>query len=185
MTTPGVDWQLVARMRIEVARRLADRMGEAKWSPADQEAEGWALIRRLLDEQAADALAESAQPRGLAEQEALGQAVFDALFRLGRLQPLIDDDRIENILISGCDRVIVEYADGTLRRVDPVADDDDELAEFLAFLAARAENPRSFTVSQPSLHLTLPGRFQVGGGARHGRDFRGDPAASGAPGHAE
>lgn len=156
MTTPGVDWQLVARMRVEVARRLADRMGEAKWSPADQEAEGWALIRRLLDEQAADALAESAQPRGLAEQEALGQAVFDALFRLGRLQPLIDDDRIENILISGCDRVIVEYADGTLRRVDPVADDDDELAEFLAFLAARAENPRSFTVSQPSLHLTLP-----------------------------
>lgn len=154
--TVGVDWQLVARMRAEVARRLADQMGDARWSAADQESEGWAIIRRLLEEQAADALAESAQPRGLAEQEILGKAVFDALFALGRLQPLIDNDQIENILISGCDKVIVEYADGTLERMSPVADSDEELAEFLAFLAARAENPRSFTMSQPSLHLTLP-----------------------------
>ena len=59
-------------------------------------------------------------------------------------------------MISGHDRVVVERADGTLVEVDPVADSDEELVEFLQFLAARAENPRSFTSSQPSLHLRLP-----------------------------
>ena len=155
-TVAGVDWRLVGRLRVEVARRLADRMGEARWSAEDQEAEGWAIIRKLLDEQAAEALAASGQPRSLAEQESMAQAVFDACFRLGRLQPLIENGRIENILISGADRVVVEYADGTLEQVDPVADSDEELAGFLAFLAARAENPRSFTPAQPSLHLVLP-----------------------------
>lgn len=152
----GVDWALVGRMRVDVARRLSDRMGEARWSQEDQEFEGRAIIRKVLDEQAAEALAQSAEPRSLAEQEVLGEAVFNACFRLGRLQPLIDNDRIENILISGHDRVIVEYSDGTLEQVDPVAESDEELATFLAFLAARAENPRSFTQAQPSLHLTLP-----------------------------
>ena len=155
----GVDWLLVGRLRVEVARRLADRMGEARWSGEDQEAEGWAIIRTLLDEQAAEALATSGQPRSLAEQECLARAVFDACFRLGRLQPLIDDDRIENILgsaVGGSVRVVVEFSDGTLEQVDPIADSEEELAEFLAFLAARADNPRSFTAAQPSLHLVLP-----------------------------
>ena len=78
------------------------------------------------------------------------------MFGLGRLQPLVDDDRIENILISGCDRVVVEHSDGTLWSVDPVAESDQELADFIAFLAERSTNPRSFTRSQPSLNLTLP-----------------------------
>ena len=42
--------------------------------------------------------------------------MFDSLFRLGRLQPLVDDDRIENIVIVGHDNVLLELVDGTLDR---------------------------------------------------------------------
>ena len=38
---------------------------------------------------------------------------------------------------------------------DPVADSDEELLDFLQFMASRADNPRPFSPSQPSLHLRL------------------------------
>lgn len=153
----SVDWRAVPGLRAEVSRRLADQMGEARWDRATQESEGRELIRKVLEEDTADAIARVGEIRSLADQEALAQAVFDACFGLGRLQPLVDDDTVENIMITGCDRVLVERADGTIWRADAVSDTDEELVEFLGFLAARADNPRSFTPSQPSLHLTLPG----------------------------
>ncbi|HEY5244048.1 MAG TPA: hypothetical protein VIJ60_00120, partial [Acidimicrobiales bacterium] len=60
------------------------------------------------------------------EEQHLAQSVLDALFGLGRLQTLVDDDGIENIDINGCDRVWATFADGSKRLMDPVADSDDE-----------------------------------------------------------
>lgn len=41
-------------------------------------------------------------------------------------------------------------------RVDPVADSDAELVDFLQFLATRSEsNPRSFSAASPTLHMRL------------------------------
>lgn len=153
----GVDWSLVAELRVQVSQRLSDLMSGASWDKAEQQAQGWAVIRQLLDEDTAEALAAGRAVRSTSDQEALGQAVFDSVFRLGRLQPLVDDPQIENIMITGSDRVVVEASDGTMRHADPVADSDEELADFLAFLAARSDNPRPFTPANPSLHLMLEG----------------------------
>src|SRR3546814_3149654 len=85
-----------------------------------------------------------------AAQAALAQAVFDSLFRLGRLQPLVDDDRVENIIIAGHDNVHLELTDGSLIDGPPVADSDTELIDFLVFLASRSEvNARGFSEAQP------------------------------------
>ncbi len=153
----GVDWSLVAELRVQVSQRLSDLMSGASWDKAEQQAQGWAVIRQLLDEDTAEALAAGRAVRSTSDQDVLGQAVFDAVFRLGRLQPLVDDPEIENIMITGNDRVVVEASDGTMRHTDPVADSDEELADFLAFLAARSDNPRPFTPANPSLHLMLEG----------------------------
>jgi len=155
--TTGVDWTLVAGLRVQASERLSALMSGTSWDKEEQHRQGWAVIRQLLDEDTADALASGREVRSPAEQEAVGQAVFDAVFRLGRLQPLVDDPDIENIMITGHDRVVVETANGTMRHADPVADSDEELAEFLAFLAARSDNPRPFTQANPSLHLMLEG----------------------------
>ena len=153
----GVDWSVVAGLRVAVSERLSDLMRGATWDRTEQHRQGWAVIRQLLDEDTADALAAGREVRTAPSQEALAQAVFDAVFRLGRLQPLVDDPQIENIMITGHDRVVVENSDGTMRHADPVADSDEELADFLAFLAARSDNPRPFTPANPSLHLMLEG----------------------------
>src|SRR4051812_14664613 len=72
-------------------------------------------------------------------QDRLAEAVFHALFGLGRLQPLVDDDRVENIVITGHDRVLLELTDGRTLPGEPVAGSDQELVDFLVFLASRSE----------------------------------------------
>ena len=92
------------------------------------------------------------------EEQGLAQSVLDALFGLGRLQSLVDDDEIENIDINGCDQVWATFADGSKRLMDPVADSDEELVDLLRSAGGRfglAE--RRFDAARPELDLQLPG----------------------------
>ena len=92
--------------------------------------------------------------------------MFDSLFRLGRLQPLVDDDRIENIIITGHDHVLLELIDGSLLEGPAVADSDEDLIDFLVFLASRSEvNARGFSEAQPRLHLRLDGGSRLAAAA--------------------
>jgi len=155
-TNTDIDWSQVARFRSEASAALTEALGERPgMSRTDQEDLGREIIGRLLDAADAITVAERGQARTLGERGVLADAVFDALFRLGRLQPLLDDDSVENVMITGHDRVVVERADGTLAEAEPVADSDDELLDFLQFMGSRADNPRPFSASQPSLHLRL------------------------------
>ncbi|MFV0429540.1 MAG: CpaF family protein [Arachnia sp.] len=152
----GRDWAEVARLRGEASAALTEAIGrQPGMDRAEQEDVGRGIITQLLDAQDASTLAESGQARTLAERDVLAEAVFDALFRLGRLQPLLDDPSVENVMISGHDHVLVERADGSLTRAEPVAESDEELLDFLSFLAGRADNPRPFSPAQPSLLLRL------------------------------
>lgn len=169
----GVDWVQVRVFRQQAAElltaQLADRVGLDE--PGRREI-GRSLIASMLREHT-DGLVADGRPAPSPEQEhALATAVFNALFTMGRLQPLLDDPAVENIEIVGCDRVHLDYGDGRIARGPAVADSDEELIETLAFLAARAgDTPgsggsgsssvgggeRSFTSATPILDLTLPG----------------------------
>ncbi|MEO3936768.1 CpaF/VirB11 family protein [Dermatophilaceae bacterium Soc4.6] len=125
---------------------------------AAQERFGWVVIADLLREHAADVAASGAPAWTGRQQSLMGQAVFDAVFRLGRLQPLVEDDRVENIFILGCRQVLLELTDGSRIPGPAVAETDEELIDFLRFLAARSEsNPRPFSQSMPRLHMKLDG----------------------------
>ena len=171
----NLDWGLVAAFRTLVATRLAAAMGEDWRSRASepsetgtsghipmdraaQEQEGWRAIDDLLTEHIADAVATGVQAWTPRQRAAMAQAIFDAVFRLGRLQPLVDDDRVENIFILGCRQVLLELTDGTRVPGPAVAESDEELIDFLRFLANRSEsNPRPFSESTPRLHMKLDG----------------------------
>ena len=119
------------------------------------------LARQLtlsrLKQFAAESVERGSTPLDLADEERVARAVLDALFGLGRLQALIDDQSIENIDVNGCDCVWVTYADGTKASVEPAADSDAELAEILRSAAARfGLSERRFDVSHPELDLRLP-----------------------------
>ena len=96
----------------------------------------------------------------------MATAIDNALFGLGRLQPLVDDDTVENIIITGHDQVTLELVDGRMVPGPSVADTDQELIDFLVFLASRSEvNARPFSQAQPRLHLRLDGGARLAAAA--------------------
>ena len=112
-------------------------------------------------------------------------ALEDALFGLGRLQPLVDDDRVENIIVTGCDRVTLELTDGRMVPGPAVADSDQELIDFLVFLASAVRGQRPAVLRGPTEAAPAPGRRCPAGRGRVGdaAPVDGDPPAPAAPGH--
>lgn len=163
-----VDWTLVAALRSQASERLSQAIaGErSRLDQTAQEELGRAIVLDLIESALAEAVNDGTPAWQSATQSALARAVFDSLFRLGRLQPLVDDDRIENIIIAGHDNVRLELVDGSIVRGPSVADSDEELIDFLVFLASRSEvNARSFSEAQPRLHLRLDGGARLAAAA--------------------
>ncbi|WP_233521694.1 CpaF family protein [Streptomyces triticagri] len=164
MTSPGVADQSVAeQVRIRIAQTLtgfAHARAEADL-PVQSGGERRELARRLLDDEVAahnqERLRAGRGPLAEPEQTALERAVMEALFGLGSLQELLEDDRIENIQINGADRVFVRYADGSEERRPPVAASDAELVDLVRQIAARSGlEERRFDRGSPSLNICLP-----------------------------
>lgn len=154
---------LVRRLRGEVADQLAERMpgdearGTSRLSVADQRMFGRTLINRALADLAKEELREGRQPLDDEIEAEIAQAVHDALFGLGALQRLLEDETIENIDANGASDVWITRADGTKERGPAIADSDDELVEVLRMTAARVGlTERRFDVGSPSLNLQLP-----------------------------
>ncbi|MFI9825205.1 CpaF family protein [Streptomyces sp. NPDC052013] len=102
------------------------------------------------------ALWSDAQAMTPSEDEALRRAVYDLLFRAGRLQPYLDDDRVEDIIIQGPHEVWLDYGDGERRRVGPIADSEEELLELLRELArGSGHSERTISTANPTLALSL------------------------------
>ncbi|MEJ8654997.1 CpaF family protein [Streptomyces sp. MS1.AVA.4] len=90
------------------------------------------------------------------EDDALRRAVYDLLYRAGRLQPYLDDPRVEDIIIQGHDEVWLDYGDGQRRLVGPVADSEEELLELLRELARDSgHSERTISTANPMLALAL------------------------------
>lgn len=133
-------------------------------NPSDDEAhrQGMVYIDRQVREQRRIMTA-AGQQRWSDDYEArLRIAVESKLFGLGRLQPLVDNEDVENIMIMGYDNVTLIMADGRQVHTAPVASSDEDLISDLSFLAARRSNSeRSFNPSTPFLSLSLPGGHRL------------------------
>ena len=95
-----------------------------------------ALISQVLEEHARTEIIAGRPPLNAQQEEDLAEAIHAALFGVGRLQPLLENQQIENIDINGCDRVFLSFADGQETPGEPVADNDEELIELIQVLAA-------------------------------------------------
>ncbi len=158
-----IDHGLVRRLRSGVAERLGDQRrrdaaaGLAPMSTEDEREYTRSLIIQVLEDHARAEIAGGRTPPSPEEEAALAGAIHSALFGVGRLQPLLDDPRVENIDINGCDQVFVSYSDGHEVLADPVADSDDELIELVQLLGAHAGlTSRPFDSANPQLDLRLP-----------------------------
>lgn len=153
-----IDWELVKGFRVEVSNRLSQQINE-HFDGVERAELGRRLIGEVLTEHNDEHMRQNGVKRwGPEAFDRMQKAVYDALFRLGRLQPLVDDPLVENIMIFGADEVYVEFNGGRKERRPAVADSDAELIEQLQFLATReGERGRPFSAVHWKLPLTLPG----------------------------
>ena len=160
-----LEWQTVAELRGVVAAKLADDLrDDVGMDQQAREARAQAHIAEAIDSHVSMTVREAGHEQGWspAKRSAMAKAIFDDLFRLGRLQPIVDDETVENIDIYGWDNVWVDYADGSRRRHEPVASSDAELLENLSFLASRGgEDGRAWSPSNPILDMDLPGNARL------------------------
>ena len=157
-----VEQGAVGELRAEVLAALSERQqalaaAGRPLSVADEQALGRQLIAEALERRARQAVAAGRPVMAASAEDDLARTAFDALFRLSRLQRLLDDPSIENINANGCDQVWVRYADGRRERVEPIAASDGELEEMLRTAAARTGiGERRFDRASPRLSLQLP-----------------------------
>ena len=112
----------------------------------------------------ADGLTFTGQP-GLdpAAEADIAIAVWDEIYGLGRLQPLLDDPGTETVDVNGCDEVWVNRADGTKIKADPVADTDEQLIEMVRRWGAwQGSTARDFSEARPRMQLSLRGGYRLG-----------------------
>ncbi|MGZ2358303.1 Flp pilus assembly complex ATPase component TadA [Streptomyces sp. 372A] len=157
MARESVDYAVATRLKKTVADRLTE---EIKRSPGMSVAAQQQRGRALINETVAVWSDATAVERGIAtspaEDRRLAEAVYDLLFRAGRLQKYLDDPRIENILVNGHDQVWVDYGDAQRVAVPPVAESDEDLRELLRDLARRnGQSERTLSTSSPFLALRL------------------------------
>lgn len=162
-TTTGPEfWGQVTALRGEVSSRLAIALDARDLDTGAREALGQEIIQQVVRDHN-DALMSGGQAQWTPHYTAaVMRALFDAMFRLGRLQSVIDLPDAENIEITGADPVLVISGDGSRHYVEPIADSDADLTDFLQFLATRdPNNERTFTRANPFLNLDLPGRVRL------------------------
>lgn len=157
--TSDVDWRLVRSMRSQAAEQLSQILADRPDldEPAERE-RAKAMILDLLRSHDNNAGATGQRTFAPGELHSLQQAVFDSLYGLGRLQPLVDNAEVENISILGCDNVWLLMSDGRLVRGPAVAESDEELIADIQFLASRSgTSDREFSRARPNLDKRLAG----------------------------
>ena len=158
-----MDHGAVKRLRSQVGDRLAQQRrldataGMPPMTAEDERQFARALIAQVLEDHARNEITAGRAPSNAQEEEELAAAIHAALFGVGRLQPLLEDQEIENIDINGCDRVFLGYADGREVLGEPAAENDDELVDLIQALAAYSGlSSRPFDTANPQLDLRLP-----------------------------
>ncbi|MGQ4519114.1 CpaF family protein [Dermabacteraceae bacterium CCM 9520] len=147
-----IDWAAVSKIREKVAQHLAED-SIATLDEEDKRAKAIHLTTGYLRDEDAERIDKGERQWTNSEYRTLTEAVLQALFGFGRLQPLLDDDTIENIEIYGCDDVLIQRTGNVFEEYGPIASSDQELLETLAFYAAQKQ--RSFNPNHPQLEMSL------------------------------
>lgn len=162
LTGPDLPWDLVEQFRLEVADRLS---GDETYRDLDQSARlayGQQIIRDVMDDHTKAAIADGRPLHSAQDDAAIAQAVFDALFMLGRLQPLLDTPGVENLELYGGGEtglIVVEDSSGTITELPAVHASSEDLTRMLQFLAANANT--ALSSSNPRARWRLPGGQRV------------------------
>ncbi|GAA3808469.1 CpaF/VirB11 family protein [Streptomyces chiangmaiensis] len=155
-----VGWEVIEALQADVSTELSKRDPERTMAEPDRRA----LARSLTNTAVADWATQYAQGNSPLTQEQEGRiatAVYDAMFRGGRLQSLLDEEGVEDVMVDGL-TAHVEYYDRPRRTIDKVADSHDELITWVNRMARQSgQGERALTQATPMVGFRMPDGSRV------------------------
>ncbi|MGW7048535.1 CpaF family protein [Streptomyces avermitilis] len=155
-----VSWEIIEALQADVSAVLSKRDPERTMAEPDRRA----LARSLTNAAVADWATKYAQgntPLTQDQEARIATAVYDAMFRGGRLQSLLDEDGVEDVMVDGLS-AHVEYYDRPRRTLDKVADSHDELITWVNRMARQSgQGERALTQSTPMVGFRMPDGSRV------------------------
>lgn len=165
--SPRIDWDLVVDLRGRATTEITERCAEheratgGRLDADDRRMLGRSVVQTIVTDHADAAHGRGDEAWPLEREQAYVDAVWNAIFGYGRLQPVLEIPHAENIEITGCEPVRVQHPDGTRSVHPPVADTDAELVDAVRFLGQNAEPTRPFDDAHPTMTLALGDRFRL------------------------
>ena len=151
-----LSYREVRKLRDRLVEILSSDRDYQRLPEADKRQRGRAEIEQLVSAWVNDFSASERRPIHPTESTAYARAVFDLQYLAGRLQKYLDDEGVENIFINGPRHVYLDRGDGPKQRVEPIADDEEELIEVFQELARRhGGNERQLSRANPLLSMRL------------------------------
>lgn len=154
---------VIAAVRADVGRQVSDwevaQSAERGFAPSKEETAVWgeAAIVGAVETAARRELAAGRAPLSEADEDAVIDAVRSWVFGHGRLDALLADDRIENILANGHDNVTLSLVGGERVAGPALADSEEEFEQLIRrWAATEGKTERRFDDAQPYLDLRLP-----------------------------
>ncbi|MFE9687539.1 CpaF family protein [Streptomyces sp. NPDC006285] len=155
-----VGWEVIEALQGEVSAKLTARDPERTLAEPDRRA----LARSLVHTAVADWATTYAQgntPVSSEDEVRIATAVYDAMFRGGRLQSLLDEAGVEDVMVDGL-TAHVEYFDKPRRTIDKVADSHDELITWVNRMARQSgQGERALTQATPMVGFRMPDGSRV------------------------
>lgn len=140
---------LKVRAQEEIGRSLADGIEED-----DAEARAWALLVDLVEEENRRRALSDGAALAPEERAAAARELFNVFFRLGPLQPLLEDEAVEEVVLNAPGRGFVVRAGGAKEEFDPGLSSDEEVRSLVARIVARSG--RRIDDASPAVDVRLP-----------------------------
>ncbi len=140
---------LRVRAQEEIGRSLAEELPEE-----DAEARAWALLVELVEGENRHRSLSKDVPLSPEERTEAAKDLFNDLLRLGPLQPLLDDDAVEEVVVNTPARGFVVRAGGAKEEFVPGFASDEEVRSLIARIISRAG--RRIDDASPAVDVRLP-----------------------------
>jgi pilus assembly protein CpaF len=145
----GIADTLLGRAQEEIGRTLVDDLPEE-----DAEASAWALLVELVEEENRRRVLDGGESLPAEDRTEAAQILFNQVFRLGPLQPLLEDETVEEVAVNAPDRGFVLRAGGAKEEFSPGFASDEEVRSLLARIVSRAG--RRIDDASPAVDVRLP-----------------------------
>ncbi|WP_327249890.1 CpaF family protein [Streptomyces sp. NBC_01320] len=155
-----VGWDVIEDLQALVSKQLSADDPDKLLDETDRRALAKSLVRNAVADWATKH-AQGNTPLTSVQENAIGTAVFDSMYRGGRLQFLLDQDGVEDVMVDGL-RAHVEYHDRPRRTIGCVADSHEELITWVNRMARLSgDGERALTQATPMVGFRMPDGSRV------------------------